>query len=76
MIERLQMKNGVRRAFRLVALLVGSAFLLNDSAMAVSTQPPAPVLEVSSGWVLLPVVLAVLLVSSRQILRRRAAQKS
>jgi len=75
MISRLQMKNGVRRAFTLATLLVGSAFLLNDSAMAVSTRP-APVPEVSSGWVLLPVVLTVLLFSSRQIFCRRPAQKS
>jgi len=35
---------------------------------------PRPVPEVSSGWVLLPAVLAVLAFSTRQMLRRREAQ--
>ena len=80
MIERLHIKNGMRKLFTVAALLASSAFVLTDSVMAVAVRPPvppsappAPVPEVSSGWVLLPVVLAVLVFSARQIQRRREA---
>ena len=77
MIARLKLQPGVNKAFTLAALLASSPFLLNDSALAVAIQPPTPrpVPEVNSGWVLLPVVLAVLLFSARKLLRLQAARK-
>ena len=68
MIAGLKLQPGVNKAFTLVALLASAPFWLNDSALAVAIQPaaPRPVPEVSSGWVLLPVVLAVLLFSTRE----------
>jgi hypothetical protein len=76
MITRLCCRPGVNRVLPVVALLVSAAFSLKESALAVTVRNPPPcVPEVSSGWVLLPVVLAILLFATRQVLQRREAQK-
>jgi len=73
MVARLKFQNAVKSVFTLMSLLAGAGFLLNDPALAVAVRQPPPVPEVSSGWVLLPVVFAILLFSARQIVRRREA---
>jgi hypothetical protein len=36
--------------------------------------PPPPVPEVNTGWVLVPIVFAILLFTSRHLLRRRSLE--
>jgi hypothetical protein len=83
-------RSSVRKALALVAasLIVAGASFINNSAMAQTTvtststsvvdaakhRPPrAP--EANTGIVLMPFLLAVLLLSSRHLLRRQVAQK-
>jgi hypothetical protein len=62
----------------ITTLLLGlGALILNNSAMAKPSWPPHHkppcVPEMNSGLVLVPIVIALLLFSSRHILRRRQA---
>jgi hypothetical protein len=82
-------RNGVRRALALgvAALIVAGASSISNLGMAQTTvastsasvidarkKPPgAP--EANTGMVLMPLLLAVLLLSSRRLLRRPVAQK-
>ena len=82
--------NSLRKAFTIGALVFMAAggFSLSSSALAQSTattvappvsvvgKPPVPVVpEPNPGIILLPFFLAALLLSSRRLLRSRAAQK-
>ena len=81
----LDCRNQLRRLLTAVpALLLGAGIAtMNNSAMAnIGGRPPwwpphkppvAP--EMNAGLVLLPIVIVVMLVSSLQVLRKRAAQK-
>ena len=78
----LDCRNRLRRLVTAVpALLLGvCALTMNNSAMAHNLRPPPNrpppcVPELSSGLVLLPIVITVMLVPLLQVWRKRAAQK-
>jgi len=82
----LDCRNRLRRLLTVApaSLLGASTLTINKSAMALQNWKPPwwppphrpPVVpEANAGLVLLPIVIAVILVSSLRLLRKRAAQK-
>ena len=86
MSSHLNLRSRLSSVFRAAAalLLSCSVFLLNHPAWADPTgisplkhhhHHPPTVPEVNAGWVLLPIAIGIMLLSSLQLFRGRAAQK-